>query len=1207
MRAALAILCSVAILPLAQGTENIHSERLPKTAELPGSAGFRLLPSNETGITFSNTLPVTRLLENQNFMNGSGVAAGDFDGDGLCDLYFCAISGSNALYRNLGNWRFEDVTSHAGVGCPMWHSTGTIFSDADGDGKLDLFVATLGRGVHYFHNEGNGTFKEMTREAGLVSEAGSTSLAMADVDGDGDLDLYVTNYGSQPLLRGGGSAPVKMENGKWVVTGPYAKRLHFVNGKLEELGEPDVLYLNDGKGHFKPVPWNSEFFLDEHGKPRSEPWDFGLSVQMRDINGDGAPDIYVTNDFQTPDRIWLNDGRGHFRALPILAMRKQSFSAMGVDFADVDRDGLLDFVVVEMRSRKHSDFLREVVGMKPLERMPGIFEYRPEVNRNTFFHNRGDGTFEEIANMSGIAASDWSWQAVFMDVDLDGYEDLLVGNGMLFDLQDRDVLARIQSMGAQSREQTRTNLLLHPSFKTPNVAFRNRGDLTFEDASARWNFHSMEISQGFACADLDGDGDLDLAVNNLDGPAELYKNVCTMPRLAVRLKGLAGNDQGVGSTIRVFLGPVPMQMQEILCGGRYLSGDDALRVFSTAGVTGTVRVEVSWRSGKISTVEQVPANTLLEISETSASERQKPPASKAAEPLFQDVTDTLPFKHHEELFDDYARQPLLMKQLSQLGPGVAWFDLDGDGEEELILGSGKGGFLQAFRWRNGKFEPLPEARLPKLPDDTTGFTAWSLSNGRRSLFAGLSNYEAGRTNLPPIISCNASNRGPLTLSAMAGLVTYPCSPGPIAAADIDGDGELELFVGGRVVAGKYPRAGVSMIYRQGPDHFFIDEPNTKVLANVGMVSGATWSDLDGDGFPELVLACEWGPVRIFKNEKGRLREMTFELGLADLTGWWNGVATADLDEDGRMDIIASNWGLNTGYSASLAHPLKIYYGEIQTPGLMDIIESAYEPEFGTDAPVRSLASLGQAFPALLARFKTHNEFARVAMPAILSLLPRQPEKLSSSLLASAVFLNRGTNFIMQLLPRQAQLAPCFSVNVADVNGDGHDDVFLSQNFFPMRPEWERLDGGRGLILLGDGKGGLRPLSAQESGIAIYGEQRGAAFADFDQDGRVDLVVAQNGAAARVFRNARARPGSRVKLQGPPGNPDGIGAALRVESAGVLGARREIHGGGGYWSQESVSLIVARPREPSHLLVRWPGRKEQIVPFTKGEMVVTFPN
>jgi hypothetical protein len=429
------------------------------------------------------------------------------------------------------------------------------------------------------------------------------------------------------------------------------------------------------------------------------------------------------------------------------------------------------------------------------------------------------------------------------------------------------------------------------------------------------------------------------------------------------------------------------------------------------------------------------------------------------------------------------------------------------------------------------------------------------------------------------------------------------SVGPLALGDMDGDGNLDLFVGGRVKPGSYPEAASSRIYRGANGSFVLDEANSKLLEKVGMVSSALWSDLDGDGFPELILACEWGPIRLFHNEHGRLTEYDPQLNFATpnpklatlkrLTGWWNGVTTGDLDGDGRLDIIASNWGQNSRYEAHRAAPLRLYYGDFDGSGALGLIEAYFEPEIGKYVPERRLDIAARSIPSLRARFPSYQAYAESSVDDILG--SANGTYLEANWLESTVFLNRGASFEARVLPDEAQFAPAFAVVVADYDGDGCEDVFLSQNFFATEPETSRYDAGRGLWLKGDGHGTLSPVPGQTSGVMVYGEQRGAAVADFDGDGRVDLVVTQNGAETRLFKNQRGQPGLRVRLKGPPGNPWGIGAQMRVKTADHMGPVREVHGGGSYWSEDSPVQVLANPgKTPIQLWLRWPGGKTMTV-------------
>jgi len=993
--------------------------------------------------------------------------------------------------------------------------------------------------------------------------------------------------------------------------GAETNRFVIFNNRLEECGQPDQLLLNDGRGHFKPVSWTDGTFLDEEGRPLTEaPLDWGLTATFRDVNGDLAPDLYVCNDYWTPDRFWMNDGHGHFRAIPRLALRKTSASSMGIDFADIVRDGNVDFLVVDMLSRYPNLRKRQSFAQIPMATPVGAIADRPQVMRNTLFLGHADGTFSEIAFYAGLPASDWSWAPIFVDVDLDGYEDLLIGAGYFRDVQDYDAEARIQALqhswsgftNETERRKAFTRELmehyrLYPTLYMPIGGFKNLGNCRFEECTELWGLNYPGSHQGLAMADFDGDGDLDLVVNNFNAPAMIFRNESPAARIAVRLRGLSPNTQGIGAKVALLGGAIPSQTTEVICGGRYLSGSDTEAIFAAGTATNGMTLEVRWRSGRRSIITDVHANRLYEIEESQSEPAHLEKRQKEV-PIFEDATGLLAHSHHQIAFDDYERQPLLPFKLSQLGPGVAWFDLDGDGHDDLVIGTGRGGAPTVFRSDGqGHFSYLSSESELSFPNDSSGLVGWMDNNGARSMLTGVTGYEV-KSDYAAMMLKLAGEK----VSAGISFASDISSGGALALGDMDGDGHLALFIAGGVTPGKYPMGAPSRIYRFDGHQWRLDEKNSRLFENLGIVNGAVWSDLDGDGLPELILACEWGPIRVFHTRDRVLFEVTKELGLEGYRGWWRGVTTGDLNNDGKMDIIASNWGLNSPYRAEEHQPLVFLYGELAQPGITDIIETEYDK--GVLTPRRQFAAMAASLPFLHERFNSHKAYSEATLEQVLG--DRQPlaRRVAVTTLASTAFLNTGKSFRAVELPREAQFAPAFSVNVADFDGDGNEDVFLSQNFSDLQPEVARIDAGVGLWLRGDGSGKLSAVPSSRSGIRVFGEQRGAAVGDYDEDGRVDLVVSQNGAATRLFHNIGAAPGLRVKLKGLPGNPSGINAVLRLQFKDHHGPAREIHAGSGYWSQDSLTQVMATPSKPEGLWVRWPGGRVTTTPIPANVREIT---
>ena len=1183
-----------------------------------GQPGFTSIEPGSSGIDFQNTVSDSVLLGNRYLGQGAGVSLGDVDGDGLVDVFLARTEGCNALYRNLGGLKFENIAKAAGVEACDRYSSGTALADVDGDRDLDLILlATTGPNA-IFVNDGAARFTER-RDMGLdTTGRGGTTIAMADVDGDGRLDMYVANYkryniddSVPPQQRSFNQMVREIAPGKYDIV-PERKNDYKVvmrpdmgGLKMSVRGAPDDFYRFSGD-RFTRVPFTSDAFRDTTGKPLAEEAEsFGLGARFADLDGDGAPELYVVNDFEDTDQLWINDAKGNFRLADWRVQRQMSNSAMGIDVADVNGDGLPDLFEVDMLANDRRA-ATQVPTHTPIPKKPGAVSLTLQQQRNTMFVNRGDGTFAEVAMASGVHASGWSWSTALTDVDLDGWQDILITNGHVWDIMDADVQEKLQNR--LTGVDWRRYRWEFPPLKLKNVAYRNRGDMTFEDMSARWKFGTEEdISHTMALGDLDGDGDLDVVVNRLGSPALVMRNDAAGSRVAVRLEGDAPNTKAVGAKIRLLGGAIPEQVREVAVGGLYMSHSDYQASFGM-GASDSATLVIDWRDGRRTTINGVRPNHEYVISQKDAQPVAPRDTVTRQAALFADATSQLGgHAHHEDDYDDWARQFLLPDALSMSGPGVAWFDIDRDGDEDLLVGTGKGGRIAMFRNDRGRLTRSTVG--PEATNDLTTILGLT-EGGRTRLIAGVSTWQArtlAEMTGPPAVMSLRADRG-VVANVIDSLVgSHETATGPLAMADYDADGDLDLFIGGRAIAMQYPVAGSSGFFLNNGGRFELDRTNTSLVSKIGLVSGATFADVNGDGHDDLLLAREWASIALLLNNgRGGFVLAPATWGLARWTSRWNGIATGDIDGDGRLDIVATSWGRNTSLQADTARPLVMVHGPFGAAGEEEMLIGRQDPRVKGLAPINSYARVRVVMPSLVKRITSFSAYADASIEQILSDTKAQTRRLEAVTLDHMVFLNRGDRFEPRALPWDAQLAPAFHAGIADFDGDGNEDLFLSQNFFPTALGNPRYDAGRSLLLTGNGKGDLAPLTGMQSGLVVYGDQRGAAHSDFDGDGRIDLVVGQNGSTTRLFRNQSGRPGIRVRLAGPPSNPDGIGAQVRLVYGERMGPVREVQSGSGFWAQNGAVQVMGAATQPTGVWVRWPGGAEARVSLAAGAREISVP-
>jgi len=1137
---------------------------------------------------------------------GAGVTIGDYDGDGRPDVFMAHHTGKDRLYRQTGDLVFTDVTDMAGIGENHEWSAGAAFIDINNDGLLDLYVCHYDAPNSLYINDGDGTFTEMAADYGLDFSGASVMAAFSDYDRDGDLDMYLLTSrlaANTQIERQIAVVRRRGVGGRTVPTIPrqyqeYTDFLQRPNGQFVQIaaGQRDHLFRNDD-GHFTEVELPTQSGQgDLHGSDNY----MGMSVVWWDYDNDMWPDIYVANDMFGPDRLYHNNGDGTFTDVIATAVPHTPWFSMGSDFADINNDGLFDLMVADMSA---TTLYEQKIGMGEMDSQGWFLNSANprQYMRNALYLNSGTGRFMEIAFMAGLASTDWTWSVKFADFDNAGWMDVFVTNGMVRNFLDADVQREIAA---------KTGLLDYweilkdePTKRDTNFVFRNTNGLHFENVSQQWGLDHTGLSFGAALADLDRDGDLDLIVNNLDEPASLYRNDSTSgSRVLIRLQGVESNRFGIDAKVRVET-DYGTQIKQLTSARGFMSADDPVLHFGTGAASVLRRLTVYWPSGAVQSFENLAVDRFYSITETSGT--TAPAISAPLMPvLYEDVTAStgLDYKHRELVFDDYAAQPLLPAKLSQLGPGIAWGDVDVDGDDDVFIGAAAGAAGALYlNDGQGHFRRMSGGPWVEHENREDMGVLWFDADGDQDLdlfvASGSVELPPGDRDLDDRLYLNNGD-GSFVTAAPGTLPRAGISSGVVAAADFDQDGDLDLFIGGRTLPGQYPLSPDSRLLRNDGG-IFIDVTNEfgPGLRKAGMVTAALWSDVDDDGDQDLLLAIEWGPIRYFRNDDGRFSEQTAAAGLAERTGWWNSITSVDIDNDGDTDYVVTNAGQNTKYDATPEKSATLYYGDFGGSGKSNLVEALWED--GTEYPVRGLSCSVGAMPFLADEFATYDAFARADMRQLFT--PKKldtAKRFAATELRSGVLVNSKGIFEFRPLPLLAQIAPAFGVVSGDFDLDGVSDIYLLQNSFSPQAETGRMDGGLGVMLLGDGQGGFAAMWPARSGLVVAGDAKSLTTTDFNQDGRADFFIARNDDSVIAFQHVaegatKGRRSLSVRLSGRPGNPTAVGAKIVLLRADGTRQSAEIHAGSGYLSQSAPIAFFAdvEANKAVEWIVRWPdGRR-----------------
>ena len=1078
---------------------------------------FVSVPASSSGVDFVNSLKYDEefnIYTYRNFYNGGGVALGDINNDGLLDIYFTSNQKTNQLYINKGNFQFENITEKAGVGGVHTWSTGASMADVNGDGWIDIYVCNSGgvkgdnRENELFINNHDLTFTEQGAQYGVDDKGLTTHAAFFDYDHDGDLDLYILN---NSYVSVGNFNLMKVER-----------------PRRDPLGG-DKLLRNEN-GRFVDVSEEAGIYGSVIG--------FGLGVTIGDVNKDGWFDVYVSNDFFERDYLYINQRNGTFKEQLPESIKSVSMSSMGADLADINNDTWPDIFVTDMLPATN-ERIKSVTTFHNWD----IYKYNVENGyhhqfvRNCFQLNDGDTTFSEIGRLLGIQATDWSWGALMFDMNNDGRRDIFVANGIYKDLTNQDYLQYIANTEVVKTFFTQEDIDYQkiidaiPSNKIPNSAFENMGNFGFKERAAEWGLGMPSFSNGSAYGDFDNDGDLDLVVNNVNMPAFLFKNRTSEQTknkyLKFVLQGQGLNTNAIGASITIHTDSFQVYGEQMPMRGFQSSMDP--RPNFGLGLTDTVeQITVSWPSGKITELTDVPTNQILQLKESDAIQVMSNQNIIQNVPILSDVTKSigLDYTHEESDFVDFDMSHLLFHMVSTEGPRICKGDVNNDGLEDFFIGGAKNSpgalFIQNSK---GLFAASNESLFAqdKIFEDTDCVFLDVEKDGDLDLYVASGSNEFAE-DAPELMDRLYVNDGKGNFSRSTDqLPPIRESTSCVISADYDSDGDIDLFVGTRLKSHYYGYPVNGYILNNDGTGRFTDVTNTVAsgLKKIGLITSASWSDIDNDKDVDLVISGEWMPITVFKQEKGKFVNTTQEAGLSETNGWWNRIAAGDIDRDGDVDFVVGNHGLNSKFKCSVEKPLEMYTGDFDDNNDIEQIICMYYDD--TSYPLVLRHDLVKQLQGLRKKYLKYEDYKNETIEDIFS-----GEELRKAVhsevyeLRTCLLINDGKGrFHLRALPIEAQFSPVYGIAVHDLNGDGNDDIFLGGNLYGAKPEVGRYDASHGLLLVGNGKGNFKAVPQNQSGLQIEGEIRD--IVSLTISGNFYLLIARNNNSLRVYKPMLLNP------------------------------------------------------------------------------------